>query len=191
VGTMAASAVFLDRDGVIIENRPDDVKSWDEVRFLPGAVEALRRLGATGHAVVVVTNQGVVGRGTISLAEATELNRRVIAAIEAGGGRVDAAYLCPHRAEDGCGCRKPAPGMLLRAGADLGLDLGRSYLVGDAVTDLEAARAAGALGILVLTGRGRDQAALLAGRAVADCPVVADLPAALERVLAAPEGAAR
>lgn len=179
--TMAPPTVFLDRDGVIIENRSDYVKSWEEVRFLPRALEALRRLSSSEHAVVLVTNQSAVGRGIISQEQAMAINRQVIAEIVAQGGRVDACYVCPHRPDEGCDCRKPAPGMLLRAGAELGLDLSRSYLVGDAVTDIEAARAAGVRGILVLTGRGNQQAALLRS----ETPVVPDLMAALDHILRA------
>jgi histidinol-phosphate phosphatase family protein len=174
------AAVFLDRDGVIIENRADYVKSWDEVRFLPGAVAALRRLGGTDHAVVLVTNQSAVGRRIITLDQAREINQRVVAEIERAGGRVDAAYLCPHHPDDGCECRKPAPGMFLQAARELALDLAGSYAVGDATTDMDAARSAGVRGILVLTGRGREQRNGLAGD---DLPCVADLSAAVDYVL--------
>lgn len=177
-----SSAVFLDRDGVIIENRSAYVTSWADVTFLPRAFAAMRRLSTSTRAVVLVTNQSAVGRGLISLDEAVALNRRVIAEIEAHGGRVDAWYLCPHHPDHRCDCRKPAPGMLHRAEKDLALDLTRSYMVGDAVSDMEAARAAGVRGLLVLTGRGREQLTLLgdgAGNA-ATCPIVADLWAALD-----------
>ena len=176
-------AVFLDRDGVIIENRSDYVKSWEEVRFLPGASEALRRMGRSEYALVLVTNQSAVGRGIISLEQAMEINRRVIAEIKAGGGRIDASYLCPHRPDEGCGCRKPAPGMLFQAAKELELDLARSYAIGDAASDIEAAQAARVHGILVLTGRGKKQVALLKMKGKANCPVVADLSAAVDYIL--------
>ena len=176
-------AVFLDRDGVIIENRSDYVKSWEEVRFLPGALEALRRLNRTEYALVLVTNQSAIGRGIISLDRAMEINRRVIAEIEAQGGRIDASYVCPHRPDEGCNCRKPAPGMLLRAAKELELDLAHSYAIGDAVSDIEAAQAIGARGILVLTGRGKEQVALLKTKGKANCLVVADLSAAVDCIL--------
>jgi D-glycero-D-manno-heptose 1,7-bisphosphate phosphatase len=180
-------AVFLDRDGVIIENRDDYVKAWDEVRFLPGALPALRRLGTAPHAVVIVTNQSAVGRGIVSLEDVAEINRRLIAEIEAQGGRVDACYLCPHRPDDACGCRKPAPGMLVQARDQLGLSLDRSYLVGDAATDIQAARAAGVRGLLVLTGRGPAAVGQLEleTEGAVGCPVLSDLPAALDHILGA------
>ena len=177
------AAVFLDRDGVIIENRSDYVKSWEELCFLPGAFKSLRRLGQSEYALVLVTNQSVVGRGTISLEQAMEINRRIIAEIEAQGGRIDASYLCPHRPDERCDCRKPAPGMLLQAAEELGLDLTRSYAIGDAASDIEAAWAAGVRGILVLTGRGREQVALLKMKGKANCPVVVNLGAAVDYIL--------
>jgi D-glycero-D-manno-heptose 1,7-bisphosphate phosphatase len=179
------AAVFLDRDGVIIENRADYVKSWSEVRFLPEAVGALRRLSRTDYAVVLVTNQSAVGRRIITLDQARAINHRVVTEIQAAGGRVDAAYLCPHHPDDRCECRKPAPGMFLRAARELGLDLAGSYAIGDATSDMDAARSAGVRGILVLTGRGREQRANLVGGD--DLPCVADLSAAVDYVLERPE----
>jgi D-glycero-D-manno-heptose 1,7-bisphosphate phosphatase len=180
---MARPVVFLDRDGVIIENRSDYVKSWQEVHFLPGVFEVLRRLGQSEYSLVLVTNQSVVGQGITALDEVIQINEQVLAEIKARGGRIDASYLCPHRADERCDCRKPEPGMLLKAATELELDLERSYMVGDAVTDIKAASAAGVRGILVLTGRGRDQMALLAAEEV-DCLVMADLEAAANYILA-------
>jgi D-glycero-D-manno-heptose 1,7-bisphosphate phosphatase len=177
---MGRTTVFLDRDGVIIENRSDYVKTWDEVRFLPGAFEALRDLNRAGHTVVVVTNQSAVGRGIISLKQAAKLNRRLAAEVQAHGGRIDAWYMCWHHPEDGCECRKPAPGLLLRAQAELGLNLKRAHLIGDAISDIEAARAAGVRATLVLTGRGLEQADRLPKLGSLECEVAADLHAAVQ-----------
>jgi D-glycero-D-manno-heptose 1,7-bisphosphate phosphatase len=185
--TIARAAVFLDRDGVIIENRTDYVKSWKDVHFLTGALEALQRLARSEYSVVVVTNQSVVGRGIISLEQAMEINHRLMALIEAQAGRIDATYLCPHRPDEGCDCRKPAPGLLLRAAREMGLDLTRSYMIGDAVTDIEASRAAGVSPILVLTGRGAQEAAGLEAGELTPCPVLGDLGAAVDLVLGSHE----
>lgn len=157
-GPRTDRAVFLDRDGVLVENRDTYVRTVSDVAVLPAAVPALRLLNRAGVRVVVVTNQAAVGRGILTQAQVRRVHGSVVARLGAAGGRVDASYVCPHAPEDGCGCRKPAPGMLLRAADDLGLDLSRCALVGDAVTDLEAARAAGVEPHLVLTGRGHAQA---------------------------------
>jgi D-glycero-D-manno-heptose 1,7-bisphosphate phosphatase len=183
-------SVFLDRDGVIIENRPDHVKTWAEVQFLEGAIEALQRLAGLSAAIVIVSNQGAVGREMMTLDEARELQNRIVAKIEEQGGRIDASYLCPHHPNDGCECRKPAAGMIRQAARELQLDLQRSWLVGDALSDLMAASAAEMQGILVRTGRGAEQERLLADnppanfadRLDSDWPVVADLPAAVEYI---------
>ena len=150
-------AVFLDRDGVIIANRADYVKRWEEVELLPGALAALARLATTGLAVVVVTNQSPVGRGLLSSVEVERINRRLRRRIKAGGGRLDGVYYCPHAPEENCLCRKPAPGLLLQAASDLDLTLAASYMIGDAYSDLLAGQAVGASPILVLSGRGRAQ----------------------------------
>jgi D-glycero-D-manno-heptose 1,7-bisphosphate phosphatase len=169
-------AIFLDRDGVIIENRPGHVRAWSDVAFLPGALDALADLAASPYAVVVVTNQAAVGRGLLTLDQAQALNAGVVRAIRGAGGRIDAAYLCPHRPEEICACRKPRPGLLLRAARELDLCLSDSWIVGDALTDLQAARAAGARGVLVRTGRGSAQSA------THGIDGVTDLPAALRQV---------
>jgi D-glycero-D-manno-heptose 1,7-bisphosphate phosphatase len=176
------AAVFLDRDGVIIENRPDHVKFWSDVQFLDGSLAALKRLAASPWAIVIVSNQAVVGRGLLDEEVAWQLQRQIVAEIAVGGGRIDASYLCPHHPQLGCVCRKPAPGMLLQAARELDLDLSRSWLIGDALSDLQAARAAGVRGILVRTGRGAEQQRLLP-EPTKPWPVVADLAAAVETIL--------
>lgn len=175
-------AVFLDRDGVINENLSDYVCSWDQIVFLDGVFAALRRLNRHEIPVIVVTNQSAVGRGLLEEGVAHAINRRLADAVQMQGGRITAIYLCPHHPDLACACRKPAPGLLLQAASEWDLDLSRSFLVGDAVSDLEAARAVAAQGILVRTGRGEAQAALLAQRNWT-CPVLADLGAAVDVIL--------
>ncbi len=168
-------AVFLDRDGVINENRADYVKSWEELQLLPGALEALRTLANTPFAVVVVSNQAAVNRGLLNRQTLEEMHQRLWAVVTAAGGQLDAIYYCPHRPDETCTCRKPQPGMLLQAADHLHLALEQSYLVGDAITDLEAAVAAGVQPLLVRTGRGREHAVLLDQQSHVICPVVNDL----------------
>jgi len=154
--------LFLDRDGVIIENRANYVRKWTDVSIYPHALRALARLKKSCYKIIVVTNQSAVGRGLVSLAEVNDINQRLVTMVEQAGGRIDAIYVCPHAPEAACACRKPAPGLLLQASADHNIDLPDSLLVGDAVSDLIAGHAAG-VGrlIFVRSGRGKTQEGLL------------------------------
>jgi D-glycero-D-manno-heptose 1,7-bisphosphate phosphatase len=175
-------AVFLDRDGVIIENRDDYVKTIAEVRFIPGALGALARLARSDYLVVIATNQAAIGRGVLAREAVDEINAFIRERIESAGGRVDGVYLCPHRPEDNCACRKPAPGMLLDAARDLGIDLGASVMIGDALSDVLAAQAVGAQPFLVLTGLGQRQALDLAASVPNHTLTVSDLAAAVAQL---------
>ncbi len=142
--------VLLDRDGVI--NRriiSGYVSRWGEFVFLPGALEALRLLNEKNFRVVVVSNQAGVGKGLMSAADLDEVTRRFMAEVEAHGGRIQSVYYCTHRAEEGCECRKPKPGLLRRAQAQHHFDFERTFLVGDTESDLLAAHAAGCPAIMV------------------------------------------
>jgi D-glycero-D-manno-heptose 1,7-bisphosphate phosphatase len=151
-------AIFLDRDGVIIENRKDYVRAWDQVEFLPGSLAALRKAARSGYKVVIVTNQSAVGRGILSAETAGEINRRLIETIQNAGGRIDGVFLCPHAPGEGCACRKPQPGLLLQAAAALNLDLARSIMIGDTWNDLRAGKAAGVEQLILLrTGLGGEE----------------------------------
>jgi D-glycero-D-manno-heptose 1,7-bisphosphate phosphatase len=154
-------ALFLDRDGVIIENCSDYVRHWDDVRFIPQALEALASIRTNSLKIVVVTNQSAVGRRLIPLETALQINQRIIETVERQGGRIDGSFICPHAPQDNCDCRKPRPGLFYQAAQALTLDLGRSYLIGDALSDLLAGQAAGLRKtILVRTGRGAEQESL-------------------------------
>ncbi len=177
------SAVFLDRDGVINENRADYVKRWEEFAFLPGIFHPLRLLAQNHVAVVVISNQSAIGRGLVSRETVEEIHYRMRREIELRGGRIDGVYYCPHRPDEGCECRKPKPGLLLQAARDLGIDLGSSYLIGDAVSDIEAALAAGCSPIMVLTGRGQQQLPVLRQRGLDHIPVARDLAEAVSMIL--------
>jgi D-glycero-D-manno-heptose 1,7-bisphosphate phosphatase len=168
----ARPAIFLDRDGVII----DDVNYLampHQVRFVPGSAEAIAALNRAGWPVVVVTNQAGVGRGYFSEAAVASVHRYIARELAAFDAVIEAFYYCPHHPEaeiDGyrvaCACRKPNPGMLHRAAEELGIDLERSWMIGDRISDLEAGAAAGTRTILVRTGYGAsaDTAALDRGR---------------------------
>ncbi len=159
-GSGLKPAVFLDRDGTIIED-VGYLHDLDRIAFYPFAVDAIRGLNRAGLAVVVITNQSGVARGMITEALVDETHARLTATLAAGGARVDAYYYCPHHpagtvAEyaSACGCRKPASGLIDRAARDLGLDPVRSFVVGDKWIDVGVARAVGARGVLVRTGSG-------------------------------------
>jgi D-glycero-D-manno-heptose 1,7-bisphosphate phosphatase len=150
-------AIFLDRDGVICENRFDHVKKWQEFRFLPGAIASLVTLSKLNLPIIVVTNQAAINRGMVSAETVEDIHQRMIAEITAAGGRIDRVIYCPHRPDEGCNCRKPEPGMLLQAAEEMNIDLAGSYMVGDAATDLLAGQKVGCRPFLVLTGRGIEQ----------------------------------
>jgi D-glycero-D-manno-heptose 1,7-bisphosphate phosphatase len=177
-------AVFIDRDGVINENRSDHVKGWAEFHFIPGAREALARLAQAGARVFVVSNQAIVGRGIVPADTIDGIHAAMIADIELAGGRIEAVAYCPHQPEDRCACRKPNPGLLVELARRYGVDLRRAVMVGDAVTDMQAAQAVGCPGVLVLTGRGTEQLARAPiGFASALAVVVADLGSAVELLI--------
>lgn len=154
-------ALFLDRDGVIVENRDHYVRSLADVVYYPSSLRSLAGLHSSPYKIVVVTNQSAVGRGIISLEDAGEINREIQAAVARAGGRIDAVFICPHAPEAGCACRKPRPGLLLQAAESLSIDLPRSILIGDALDDLSAGHNAGVGKLILLrTGRGSAQLAL-------------------------------
>lgn len=149
-------AVFVDRDGVINHRLPGDyVRSWDQFRFLPGARAGLRALRESGRLLVVITNQRGIGRGLMSEEDLAEIHRRMQAGLLRAGAGVDAILHCPHDTSAGCGCRKPLPGMLSLALERFAIDVPRSWVVGDSLSDLEAGRAVGVRGILVVPRGGR------------------------------------
>ncbi len=183
IETLEREAVFLDRDGVIIENCDNYVRSWDDVDILPGALDALVRLAESHYKVFIVTNQAGVGKGLIPVDVAHGINTRLIDIIHNHGGRVDAATICPHRNEDACGCRKPEPGMLLNFADRFDINLNNSWMIGDAVTDIQAGLAAGTKPLLVQTGRGTTQEAMLSDHQLDETPVFADLEDAVSFLL--------
>ena len=175
-------AIFLDRDGVICENRSDHVKNWHEFRFLPGAKSSLAALSQLGLPIVVVTNQAIVGRKMVPSSVVDDIHRRMVAEIEANGGRIDRVMYCPHCPEDRCACRKPESGMLLQAADEMGIELSASYLVGDAATDMLAGQRVGCRLLFVLTGRGFQQI-LPAVHAVDDFTITRSLVGATTRII--------
>ena len=155
-------AVFLDRDGTINVDK-DYLHKVEDFEFIPGSLEAIKTLKDAGYSVIVVTNQSGVARGYFSLDDVTRLHEHIQQALEAAGTAIDAFYVCPHHPEKGlgehrkeCDCRKGRPGLLLQASADLGIDLQRSFMIGDKIADIEAGENAGCQPILVQTGYGQE-----------------------------------
>ena len=176
-------AVFLDRDGVINQNRDDYVKDWSEFVFLPGVFRSLKCLSEKEFLIVVISNQSAIGRGLVDKEIIENIHNRMRAEIKKHGGRIDTIYYCPHTPEDKCGCRKPKPGLIKKAKSDLELDLKNSYLIGDAVSDMEAAVNSGCSPIFVLTGRGEEQINCLKQSGYNSVPVVSDLKEAVDLII--------
>lgn len=170
-------AVFLDRDGVLNRDGPGYVTAPEGLELLPGAARAVRELQDLGLRTVVVTNQSGIGRGLMTEADLVRVHEKLISELEREGAGLDGIYWCPHRPDENCSCRKPRPGLLLMARQDLGLDLARSYMVGDKPTDIECGASQGCRTVLVLSGL--RQSYNPEEFAVQPDHVCADLPAAV------------
>lgn len=158
---MSRRAIFMDRDGTICDE-VGYVNHLSRSRLLPNSLEAIRLVNGAGYMAIVATNQSGVARGLFDEALVERVHRQLAEWVEAGGGRLDALYYCPHHPKEGrppyradCDCRKPRPGMLVRAAREHDIDLAASWMIGDSLVDLEAGAAAGAGVVHVLTGYGR------------------------------------
>ena len=185
---MTRPAVFLDRDGTIIED-VGYLRDVSQIDLLPWSAAAIARLNAAGFAVVVVTNQSGVGRGYFDEAHVGATHSALDAMLAAEGARIDAYYYCPHYPESAdarygvvCDCRKPAPGLLRRAAQELDLDLTQSWMVGDWWRDVQAGAGAGARTILIRTGRSTEHRPEPPERPRADA-ILNDLMEAAEWIL--------
>ena len=178
---MTRAYVFLDRDGTLVED-PGYLHRIEDYALLPGVVEALASLQRGGYGLALVTNQSGIGRGLFEPGDFEAIQTRLLDDLAGGGVQIDATYICPHRPDAGCACRKPAIGLLERAVRDLDADLAASWVVGDKPSDMELAHNAGCRGVYVLTGEGR------AGRDAIDTRthVADDLAAAAGWILTQP-----
>jgi D-glycero-D-manno-heptose 1,7-bisphosphate phosphatase len=174
-------AVFLDRDGTLVEER-DYLDDPADVQLVRGAADAVRRLRSAGYRVVLVTNQSGIARGLYGEDDYRAVQAHLEALLREAGAPLDATYYCPHHPDftGSCACRKPGTGMYREAERDLGLTLDQSWYVGDKPTDVGPARVLGGRGILVLTGYGRESRGLVG----AEVEVVADVAAAADLILA-------
>ncbi|MGU9956889.1 MAG: D-glycero-beta-D-manno-heptose 1,7-bisphosphate 7-phosphatase [Arenicellales bacterium WSBS_2016_MAG_OTU3] len=169
-----SDCVFLDRDGVINFDSDDYIKSTKEWKPIPGSLEAIARLCKADVRVVLITNQSAIGRGIIKTNTLNKIHNHMLTELHRGGGRIDAIFYCPHHPDMNCDCRKPKPGLLLRAAERLKLNLSNVAFVGDKSTDVEAAHAAGAQPYLVKTGKNLDN---ISSKTFANIPVFDDLAA--------------
>ncbi len=149
-------AIFLDRDGVINEDRPDYIKSWEEFRFIKGVPQALKKINQAGIPVILITNQSVIGRGIITEAELSAIHDRMLKEVKKAGGRISKIYYCPHHPDDHCLCRKPRIGLLKKAAKEMDLDLTKCLFVGDNLKDIQAGKRAGGRTVLVQSGQGKE-----------------------------------
>jgi D-glycero-D-manno-heptose 1,7-bisphosphate phosphatase len=161
---MTARAAFLDRDGTLnVRPNPHEyVRSTDEFRWLPGASEGAARLASAGFTLIVVSNQRGIARGLVTELVLHEIEQVIQSDLADRGCRVACFRYCPHDLAEGCECRKPKPGLLLAAAAELGLDLHRSWMIGDSETDVQAGHAAGCRAALVAERDGRSAAEITA-----------------------------
>ncbi|RMG48931.1 MAG: HAD family hydrolase [Acidobacteria bacterium] len=178
---MSGPVLLLDRDGTIVVQEERYLTEPSRLRLLPGAGAALARLRRAGYRLAVLTNQSPIERGLLTWERLRAIHRRLIEELARHGAELDGIFVCPHRPERGCSCRKPQPGLVWQAAAKLRFDPKESWIIGDNACDVELAHAVGARSVLVLTGHGAGLPEAV--RARADL-VVPDLAAAAERIQA-------
>jgi len=178
-------AVFLDRDGTVIAER-HYLHDPDGVELLPGAAEGMRVMQELGLRLVLVTNQSGVGRGYFGRDAVERVHGRLLELLENEGVELDAIYLCPHTPDDACSCRKPRPGLIERAVADLGVDPARSFVIGDKACDVDLGLVVNASTFLVTTGHGAGQVAECGNRAHHVVGTLIEAALQIESILAAP-----
>lgn len=175
--------VILDRDGVINADSDDYIKRLDEWIPLPGSISAIARLSRAGYKIGVATNQSGLARGYFDEITLANMHALLCALVEEEGGQVDAICYCPHGPNEGCHCRKPAPGLLEQISTELQLPLAGAWYVGDAGKDLELGLALQCRPVLVRTGKGRETEAKLDAKTRQAVAVVDDLAAAADLIL--------
>jgi histidinol-phosphate phosphatase family protein len=161
-------AVFLDRDGVINQKAFGNgyVTTWEDMHLLAGVTEAIRLLNRAGFLVIVVSNQRCVAKGLLKVCDLEAMHEMMLRRLASEGATIDAIYFCPHECEPPCGCRKPAPGMLLEAAQDFQIDLGSSWMIGDSPIDVAAGRKAGCKTARILNNEETTACADLVGRSL-------------------------
>lgn len=182
---MPLPLVILDRDGVINEDSDDYIKSPEEWNPIPGSIEAIAALSKAGYSIAVATNQSGLARGYFDEITLANIHSLLCDTVEHAGGHIAAICYCPHGPEQGCHCRKPAPGLLEHISAELGQPLVGAWYVGDADKDMELALAMQCRPILVRTGKGRMTERSLRAEWRDRIAVVDDLATAARQILGA------
>ncbi len=141
--TNLRKAVFFDRDGVLNEERKDYVKNPSELKIFPNIIESIKKLKEVGFIIVVITNQSAINRGLITHQNVSDIHSTIQNFLKKNGTQIDFFYYCPHKPDECCQCRKPKPGMFLKAADDLQLNLQSSWMIGNQDTDIQAANTAG------------------------------------------------
>jgi D-glycero-D-manno-heptose 1,7-bisphosphate phosphatase len=141
--------ILLDRDGVINYDSPYYIKSPEEFHFIPGSIEVISKLTKAGYEIGVATNQSGLSRGYYDLDTLEKIHQKMCTEIEKQGGKIKFIEFCPHMPDAGCACRKPQPGMLINLAQKFEVDIGQVYFVGDKMTDVQAAIAAGAKPVFI------------------------------------------
>ena len=172
--------IILDRDGVINQDSKDYIKSVEEWQSIPGSLQAISRLCQNGYRVVVVSNQAGLARNKLNIVSLNEIHRKLLDHLAQYGGTIDAFFFCPHDPKKGCDCRKPKTGLLDQISERLHIPLTDVPMVGDKLSDIEAALAAGAKPILVKTGHGQET--IDSGKVPAGIPVFANLADVVEHL---------
>jgi D-glycero-D-manno-heptose 1,7-bisphosphate phosphatase len=181
---MLKKVIFLDRDGVINRDSPAYIKCWEEFEFLPGSLDAMALLTRAGFTLIVITNQSIIGRGMANPEALARTHRRMREAVADHGGKIQDIFFCPHRPDEGCDCRKPAPGLILKARDAHDIDLADAVMVGDSAKDIECARNAGCgANVLVRTGNGPSALESLSEKGISPDFLAADLNDAARWIL--------
>jgi len=175
--------IILDRDGVINQDSDAYIKSPDEWIPIPGSLEAIAKLNREGYSVAVATNQSGLARGYFDLKALSDMHRKMETLLSDLGGQIDAIFYCPHGPEDGCSCRKPAPGLLHEIGERFQVSLNKVFFIGDTISDMKAASAAGVNPVLVRTGKGKKTEKQLHEHGFKNIPVHHDLATAVDAIL--------
>ena len=177
--------IFLDRDGVINQDSPDYIKKWAEFFFIPGSITAICDLSRAGFDIIIITNQSGIGRKLIKPSDLNEMHKNLTQKIVASGGRIKDIFVCPHRPEENCKCRKPRPEMIYAAQKKYAIDLTTVSMVGDSAKDIECGQNAGVgKTILVKTGNYETAQKILEEKGIQPDYVASDLFSAAKWIIA-------